>query len=179
MARIPYADTQAQTTKPLVERMATERGSVLHLYQMLLHSPPVAEGWLGFLTAIRQRTELADETRELVIMRIAALNQATYEADQHRPIAVAAGLTEVQIDSLARLESRASFNAQQQAVLALTDAMTQDVHVTDQTMSRVRDHFDDRELVELVATIAAYNMVSRFLVALEVQSSDETEPRRC
>lgn len=179
MARIPYADTQAQTIKPLVERMATERGSVLHLYQMLLHSPPVAEGWLGFLTAIRQRTELADETRELVIMRIAALNQATYEADQHRPIAVAAGLTEVQIDSLARLEPRASFNAQQQAVLALTDAMTQDVHVTDQTMSFVRDHFDDRELVELVATIAAYNMVSRFLVALEVQSSDETEPRRC
>ena len=44
MARLPYADLSAPEGKPLVERIVRERGSVLHLYQMLLHSPPVAEG---------------------------------------------------------------------------------------------------------------------------------------
>ena len=54
MARIPYADLNNPEAKPLVERIVAERGGVLHLYQMLLQSPPVASGWLNFLTAIRQ-----------------------------------------------------------------------------------------------------------------------------
>ncbi|AWN15866.1 carboxymuconolactone decarboxylase family protein [Salinisphaera sp. LB1] len=175
MARIPYADIEADATKPLVERMTAQRGSVLHLYRMLLHSPPVAEGWLGFLTAIRQHADLDDRTRELVIMRIAVLNQASYEADQHRPIALAAGLTEAQLDQLAQPDPSSFFDARQSAVLALTDAMTREVRVAEATLSRVREYFDERGVVELVATIGAYNMVSRFLVALDVQSSDQPD----
>jgi alkylhydroperoxidase family enzyme len=33
----------------------------------------------------------------------------------------------------------------------------------------VRRHFSDREVVELTATVAAYNMVSRFLEALQIE----------
>jgi alkylhydroperoxidase family enzyme len=32
----------------------------------------------------------------------------------------------------------------------------------------VRPYFDEREIVELSATIAAYNLVSRFLEALQI-----------
>ena len=46
MARIPYADSQNPAVKPLADRIVAERGEVLHLYRMLLNSPPVAEGWL-------------------------------------------------------------------------------------------------------------------------------------
>ena len=38
MARIPYADLSAPEAQPLVQRIVAERGSVLHLYQMLMHS---------------------------------------------------------------------------------------------------------------------------------------------
>ena len=58
MARLPYADLSAPDAAPLVERIVAERGNVLHLYQMLLHSPPIAEGWLGFLTAVRQKSAM-------------------------------------------------------------------------------------------------------------------------
>ena len=44
MARIDYADLNHAETKPLVDRIIAERGKVLHLYQMLLNAPPVAEG---------------------------------------------------------------------------------------------------------------------------------------
>src|SRR3712207_153728 len=44
VARIPYADLASPEIKPLVDKIVAERGSVLHLYQMLLHSPPVAAG---------------------------------------------------------------------------------------------------------------------------------------
>src|SRR5699024_1153987 len=104
-----------------------ERGSVLHLYRMLLHSPPVAEGWLGLLTAIRQQCGLADDIRELVIMRIAALNDAAYEADQHGPIALAAGLSPEQLEALRSDNPTPCFDERQTAVIALTDAMTTNV----------------------------------------------------
>ena len=140
MARIPYADCTSAAARPLADRIAAERGSVLHLYQMLLHSAPVAEGWLGYLTAIRQKSSLPGDLRELVIMRVAQLNHAPYEADQHAPIALREGVSQAKLDALPHWQDCPLFNA--------------------------------RRLVELTATVAAYNMVSRFLEALQIHSHD-------
>jgi alkylhydroperoxidase family enzyme len=48
--------------------------------------------------------------------------------------------------------------------------MTREVEVPDSVFAGVRAILDDRELMELTATIAAYNLVSRFLIALRVGS---------
>src|SRR5690554_684140 len=175
MARIPYADLSNPEAKPLVDRIVAERGEVLHLYQMLLHSPPVAQGWLGYLTVIRQQCQLSGALRELVIMRVAQVNGASYEADQHRPYALREGVSEKQLDALANWsEHRNLFDETQRAVLAYTDSMTHDIHVPEDVAAAVREEFDHRTLVELTATIAAYNMVSRFLEAMAIHSDDQT-----
>ncbi|MDB5857335.1 MAG: hypothetical protein JWQ76_1024 [Ramlibacter sp.] len=173
MARLPYADLSAPEGKPLVDRIVAERGSVLHLYQMLLHSPPVAEGWLGYLTAIRQKCSLSPALRELVIMRVAVINGAPYEAEQHAPIALKEGVTQGQLDELTGWETSAQYTPQQRAVLELADGMTKNVQVPKAAVAALREFLGDRELVELVATVAAYNMVSRFLEALDIHSDDE------
>ncbi len=172
MARLPYADLTTPGAKSLVDRIVAERGSVLHLYQMLLHSPAVAEGWLAYLTAIRQKSSLAPALRELVIMRVAILNRAPYEAEQHAPIALKEGVTQAQLDDLAQWDSSDRFTQQQRAVLELTDGMTRNVQVPPAAVAAVRGFLGDRELVELVATVGAYNMVSRFLEALDIHSHD-------
>jgi alkylhydroperoxidase family enzyme len=46
--------------------------------------------------------------------------------------------------------------------------MTRRVGVADATLASVRAAFPDREAIELIGTIAVYNMVSRFLVATGV-----------
>ena len=172
MARLPYADPGRPEAQPVAERIIAERGSILHLYQMLLHSVPLTEGWLAFLTAIRQRLSLSGALRELVIMRVAILNGAQYEADQHAPIALKEGVTQPQLDALAQWERSDVFSNEQRAALALCDAMTRDVQVAEAVLDAVREHLNDREVVELVATIAAYNMVSRFIEALGIHSED-------
>lgn len=173
MARIEYARLEDPALQPLVQRVAGVRGSVLHLYRMLLHSAPVAGGWLDYLSAIRQHTTLDAALRELVILRIAHLNRAPYEADQHAPIARRAGLSAAQLAALAQEVPDATlFDARERAVLAYTDAMTRHVQVDDAVFDALRPHFDERALVELTATVAAYNMVSRFLEALQVRSAD-------
>ncbi len=52
--------------------------------------------------------------------------------------------------------------------MQLTDTMTRDIEVPDALYAEVQVHFDTQAQIDLVATIAAYNMVSRFLVALQI-----------
>lgn len=172
MARIPYADLSSAEVKPLVDRITAERGGVLHLYQMLLHSPPVASGWLNYLTSIRQLSTLPAALRELVIMRVAVINGAPYEADQHAPIALKEGVTQAQLDDLNKWESSDKFDATQRAVLAYTDAMTKNIQVPAEVFAAVKAQMSERLIVELTATVAAYNMVSRFLEAMQIHSHD-------
>jgi alkylhydroperoxidase family enzyme len=53
------------------------------LYQALLNSAPIASGWEKFLTAVRKHTTVPPALRELVILRIAVLNRAAFEFDEH------------------------------------------------------------------------------------------------
>lgn len=173
MARIPYADCSSDAARPLADRIVAERGSILHLYQMLMHSPPVAEGWLNYLTAIRQKSSLSGALRELIIMRVALLNNAPYEADQHAPIALREGVSQAKLDALQAWQSCPLFDENERAVLAYTDAMTRQIQVPDDVFAAVSKFYPTQQLVEVTATIAAYNMVSRFLEALQIHSHDE------
>lgn len=168
--RLPYADLSAAGTKDLVDSIVAQRGRVLELYQMLLHAPAVAEGWLRYMTAIRQKCRLAGDLRELAIIRIAHINGASYEAEQHVPFALREGVSQAKLDALTDWEASPLFTAPERAVLAYTDAMTKNVRVPDETFAAVRAAFDHQEIVELTATIASYNMVSRFLEALQIHA---------
>lgn len=170
MARIGFGSDDANSeVKALADQIRRERGGLGELYRTLLNSPPVARGWLNLLTAIRQQCELSDRYREIVIIRIAVLNGADYEKQSHIPHARKAGMSDAQIEALSDWRSaQAQFDEADRAVLAYTDAMTKDVQVSDAVFAEVRKRFDDRQLTELTATVAAYNLVSRFLIALEV-----------
>lgn len=177
MARIDYADPEQQDLAKLADQIVPERGELLHLYQILLHSPPVARGWLDLMTAVRKETTLPGALREMIIIRIANLNGATYEAEQHAPIALREGASEDQIMALAGWRDAAHlFDSIERAVLELTDQMTEKVRVNSQCWNAVKAHWSERQIVELVATISSYNMVSRFLVALEISSADDRLP---
>lgn len=168
MARVPYPDDRDPAVAALKAQIVAERGKLPNLYRMLLNSPPVAQGWLNFLTAIRQQCALNGKVRELTILRIAVINKAEVEFTSHIAFALKEGLTQRQIDALRGGETQAGFDELERAVLAYTDSMTRDVHVPDAVFDPVRRLFNPREITELTATIAAYNLVSRFLEALQV-----------
>jgi AhpD family alkylhydroperoxidase len=153
--------------RAIENRIRAARGEISPLYRVLLNSLPVADGWEYFLTAVRQKLSLSPRLRELVILRIAILNRAPYEFDAHVAYAKKAGLSEAEIQAL-RESKDEIFDEHDRLVLAYTDAMTRDVQVPDALFERVKAAFDPAKRVELTTTIAAYNMVSRFLVALNV-----------
>ncbi len=151
-------------------QIVAERGRISQLYQVLLNSPPIAHGWEQMLSAVRNRNSLPDGLRELVILRVAVLNRANYEFEAHVPHALAAQVGQAAIDATRAvpLAPDAPFSAMEQVALALTDAMTCDIEVPDTLFAKVQTHFNAQGQIDLAATIAAYNMVSRFLVALHI-----------
>jgi alkylhydroperoxidase family enzyme len=144
-------------------------GRLLNLDRQLLHSPALARGWNGLMGAIRGEMRLDGALRELVILRVALLNRAPYEFAQHAPVALAEGLAQAQIDALQAWQESPLFDARARDVLAYADAMTLRVQVPQALFDALRVHLDDRDVVELTATVAGYNMVSRFLEALQIE----------
>jgi len=178
MPHIPYMVPPPPGESALVDAIRARRGGrLLNLDLMLLHSPPFASGWNTFLREVRQHLALDPVLRELAICHIALLNAAEYEYAQHAPefLAVggeAAALARLQADA-ERLES-SDWSAAERAVLELTRAMTREVAVPPLVLAAARAALPgERELVELVGVIAAYNMVSRLLVATGVTMDGE------
>ena len=101
--------------------------------------------------------------RELAILRIALLNRAHYEYEGHVPYALRNGVRQAQIDALENWQQSSEFDAVERVVLAYTDSMTRQIQVPDDVFAAVKKQFNEREVVELTATIGAYNCVSRFL----------------
>jgi alkylhydroperoxidase family enzyme len=159
--RVPYAPREPPTeeAKPVYERIAARRNPrpLIPLDLALLHNPAVADG--------------------LAISRIAALKKAVHEWDVHAAIALKAGVSKETMELVfsTPFTGRGSERTQvtglkedEAAVLAYTDQMTVGVHVEEGVVEKLKQIMNDTQVVELTATIAAYNCVSRFLVALDV-----------
>ena|SRR5579871_6648009 len=175
MKIIPIRSTDNYEPSDVLEKIRARRGAagLLNLDRILLHSPPVAEGWNALVGKLRQDLQLPARLRELAICTIAVLNGAEYEMHHHAPLWLDAGATSQQLTALRCLEDNpdlVEFDAGERAVIRLTIEMTRKIAVKETTLSAARHAVaNDRELVELVAVIAAYNMVSRFLVAAGVE----------
>jgi alkylhydroperoxidase family enzyme len=199
--RLPYITnpppTSSEEEAAIVKRIQARRAprDLQSLDLALLHSPAVADGWNSFLGAVRTKTTLGDDIRELAISRVAVCNKAWYEWKHHAPLAVKGGVSEAALEHIKKDqlgERPAELNEQQWAVLLYTDEMTRNVQVKDETFAHLKSLFNDQEVVEITATvskatshikfdgsdaescyflqIACYNCVSRFLVALDGES---------
>ncbi len=171
--RIPYLPIDLNEPADVVTAIRQRRGGALiELDRLLLYSAPLATGWNHFLGNVRTEFSVSHKLRELAMCTVAVVNRAEYEFSHHAPIYIAAGGSTAKTMALRQPDKAAiddQFDREEQATIKLATQMTRDVQVDENTFSHCRALFSDQHLVELIATIAAYNMVSRFLVALNVQ----------
>jgi isovaleryl-CoA dehydrogenase len=180
--RVPYAPSTApnEEARPVYERIAERRKPrpLIPLDLALLHNPSVADGWNSFIGAIRTKTSVPEGLKELAIARVAVLNKAVHEWDIHAAIAIKEGVSKETMQIVfdtpvtgrgwRRDGDMAALKEEEEAVMLYTDQMTIGVEVEDGVADRLKRVLSDTQVVELTATIAAYNCVSRFLVALNV-----------
>ena len=171
MARVSLIDDKAgpEAAAAVAKIRGARGGRLLNFYRALLHSPALASAWLEFNNAVRFQTGLDDRVRELVIVRVAYLNGAAYVVDIHKSrYAEPAGVARAEVEALADWQRAGIFGPRERALLAYVDAVTRDVAVSDAVFKSLREYFGERETVELTVLVAAYNMHTRVLRALEI-----------
>lgn len=174
---IPILPEDLREPESLVAAIRARRGGrLLKLDRMLLHSPPLAEGWNVFLGKVRSELSVPIQHRELVMCAVAVLNGASFEFEQHAPIFIASGGTPTQVEMLGRMGtpafSMAPFSEIEQNVILLAEQMTRSLVVAPAVKQALVQHLGIQQTVELVGVVATYNMVSRFLLALDIHADD-------
>ena len=177
MTRLPLLTNDQVGPPDLVALIRKRRGGDLtDLDRLLLHSPAFATGWGELIGRVRGSLDLPPLLRELAMCGVAALTGAEFELHHHAPLYLAAGGSPAQLAALRRLGEDSAlatnplFDLDQQAALALVVEMTRQVKVSDATFARARAVLgSDQKMFELVGVIAAYNMVARILVTMQLE----------
>ena len=174
MTRIALVPIDLAEPKEVVAAIRQRRGGTLsNLDRVLLHSPTAASAWNAFLGTVRQRLSLPPKVREIVMCVVAIQNGAEYEYFHHSREFEAAGGTAEQTaamsDPAKAARNEALFDAQERVAFQVTLEMTRDVQLSDETLARAKEAFSNEGLVDLMVTVGAYNMVSRIVVACDIQ----------
>lgn len=167
---IPWQDG-APVPQHLLTAMRARRpnGELIGIDRVLLESFPLAMGWNELLRRVRADFSLKLEYRELIMLRVAVLNGADFEWRVHYPAYLEAGGTPEKAEALKAPSIDGDlFGEREQALITLTDQSTRNVVVNAEAIEKLKGLAGETQPVEAVATVAAYNMVSRFLVALGV-----------
>ena len=180
--RLPNWTPEAAARDPeLLDAILKRRGGAfLNLDLALLWSAPLARGWNALLGAVRREFAVSPRLKEIAICTVAAETGAQYEFDHHWPEYVKAGGDDALRPRLADPDSATTdtaFSADERLAIRYALTMTRDVQVPDSLFRLLRERFGHTELVELTAAIAAYNLVARFLVALQVQDEKSAGKR--
>ena len=166
MARIPYFD---MSQAPEKYQALLKSRNPLNLYRMLPHAGEAASsGFLALGSALLRENELDSQLREIAILRVGILSQASYEVHQHKRVAKQVGMSEATIAALEVGADTSVLTADEKLVLEFTDVVFRDVKAPDALFNKVAARFGHRQTAELVLTIGFYMLVSRFLENFEV-----------
>jgi len=121
-----------------------------------------------------------ERVKTLAELKAATLTNCEYCIDIGSQIARRAGLSDEELLALPRYRESELFNDLEKLALDYAVAMCRTpVDVPDELFGRLRDHFDETQIVELTHAIAIENMRGRFNLALGIGSAGFTEGMVC
>lgn len=126
---------------------------------------------LGKLEAYVRRSGLEHSLLELVKTRASQLNGCAYCLDMHTKDARAGGETEQRLYVLSAWREAPFYTERERAALEWTEALTLVAQndVPDELYQRVRQHFDEKELVDLTLAIATINTWNRLAIGFRTE----------
>lgn len=126
----------------------------------------------NFIMEILQDGYVDWKTKELVILKSTLENECEYCVTQHEVVSRRLGIPDEKVADLKGFTYRTSphFNDGERAILDLTLQIRDDANRVDEDLwKRLKAHWTEQQIVEIVYTITAYIMVSKFGDALHVE----------
>jgi 4-carboxymuconolactone decarboxylase len=170
--RVPFADTSKFSAEfPELEHYKI-KGKVPNLFATMMNHPRLFKAWGGLGRYILSEDQsLAPRDREIAILRIGWLNQAQYEWEQHSGIGRAIGLSEDDIERI-KTGPKAGWGRHDAALVQAADDLFDNSVVSEATWHTLSERYNTQQMMDLVFTIGAYNLVSWTLNSLGVPLDD-------
>jgi len=151
-------------------------GRIINIYSTMVNHPKLADRWLPFAGYILRESTLPPREREILILRIGWLCQSEYEFGHHTVVGKSAGLTDEEINRITEGPKAPGWDPFDATLLQAVDELHADVFITDATWNTLAKRYNQQQLMDVVATVGQYNLVSMFLNSFRVQL-DEGVPR--
>jgi alkylhydroperoxidase family enzyme len=144
------------------------------------HAPGLLIGYGMFEQATSRLHNVDERLKVLAETKAAAVVNCEFCCDIASSIAREAGVTEAELLALPRYRESDEFSELEMLVLDYATAMSRTpTTVTDELFAQMREHFDERQLVELTNVIALENMRARFNSAFDMTVAGFSEGMVC
>jgi 4-carboxymuconolactone decarboxylase len=121
--------------------------------------PALARAFFTFNSHLFHST-LSARDREMATVRVAWLRRGEYEWAQHVRMAKRAGLSDEEIGAISAGPDCPAWGSRDAALLRSVDEIVADRYVGDETWKRLSEHLDRQQLMDLVFTIGAYDLLA-------------------
>ena len=167
LAESEWTAEQRKLLNPL--KLAHPSGRVVNINTTLANHPKLEERWLPWATYIFAESTLPPREREILILRIGWLCRSEYEFGQHTLFAKSAGLTDKEIRRITEGPKAPGWDPFDATLLQAVDELHADAFLTDATWNALARRYNKQQLIDVVATVGQYNLVSMFLNSFGVQ----------
>jgi AhpD family alkylhydroperoxidase len=171
MARVPYIEKSDAAPEALevYEELEAMGGRVLNPFKMLAHSPKLLRDWWTMMKTLFADLELDPKLRELVLLKLFKITGCEYCFNEHDRIARRDGVSKEQIANIEAYATHPAFTEIERLVLRYTDSVTAENRVDDADFEKLREHFSDRQIVELTFCIGNWTGLSHFIVPIGLE----------
>jgi len=118
--------------------------------------PELAKAYLTFNGHLLFASSLPARVREILVLRVAFLRKCEYEWAQHVRLGDIAGLTGEEIDRIVEGPERPEWDMFDRSLLRAVDELIEAARISDGTWAELAQHLDERQLMDLVFTVGAY-----------------------
>lgn len=136
--------------------------------RILAHRPDIMEPFLAFYMALQQQGRLGIKLVELVRMAVAQINQCSTCLSGQYAAAVEAGVTPELVNALPYAEHSDRFEPREQVAIAFAKKMAGNHwEVNDDDFAKLYEHFDEKEVVELIMNIVQFIGIGRMFAVID------------
>jgi AhpD family alkylhydroperoxidase len=155
-------------------------GRPLEPTRTVAHHPKLLFGYGMIASALDRSSAVEAELKHLAMLRTGQLVGCEWCLDFGSYLAHRSGCPEEKLRELSTWRESERYSGLERLVLEYTEAMTRTpVEVSDELFGRLREHFDERQMVELTMAIAMENLYARSNWAFGLEGEGFSEGMYC
>ena len=139
----------------------------------LARHPELARAFNTFNGHILFASTLSARQRELLVLRVATLRESAYEWEQHAVLAGDAGLGSDEVSRIVLGPDAPGWSGLDRALLEAADELVRDGAVSGATWKTLAGELDERQLMDLVFTVGAYDTLAMAFRSFDVELDDD------